>query len=259
MLIKKKLFVSVVLFLTMVSLSLANPETKKITLNFSPWPPFEYEENRIPKGINLEIIKTALQRMGFEVLFLQYPWKRAYEDAKSGNADGVFSMGKKPEREIFFFYPSEPTINTYWYLYFLKGNVVPFKKDLQGLKGLTIGIARGYIYTPEFMKSPLFERKVVNTDLLNLKKLRKGRLDAMVCNDINCQLLIKENNMENLFEIYTETPIDITPMYLGFTKKSKLLIQYPNLVKEFSTTLKQIKEDGVASKIAEKYGIKYRK
>jgi len=252
-------FFTIVLFFAIIPFSFANPETKKITLNFSPWAPFEYEEKRRPKGINLEIIKATFQRMGFDILFLQYPWKRAYEDAKKGSADGVFSMGKRAEREKDFIFPSEATINTGWFLYFPKGKVISFKKNLQGLKGLTIGTTLGYIYPPTFMKSSLFEREVVNTDLQNLNKLKKGRLDAIVCDDINCQLLIKKNNMENLFEMYTETPIDITPMYLGFSKKSKLLTQYPSLVKEFSTTLKQVKEEGTASKIARKYSIKYRK
>jgi len=205
----------------------------------------------------LEIVGTTLQTMGFEVTFTKFPWKRAYNDAKHGKADGVFSMGKRPEREVDFLYPSEPLIVSIWYLYFRKGEAVPFDKDYKALKGLRIGVCGGYIFPREFMESPLFERDKSKDDLQNLKKLRGKRVDAIVCDNINCGLLIRENGMETLFEVYEKTPIDVIPMYVGFSKKSKAVADYPNLVDEFSKTLKQLKADGETDKIAEKYGVKY--
>ena len=65
--------------------------------------------------------------------------------------------------------------------------------------------------------------------------------------------------MAGLFEMYEKTPVDIIPMYVGFSKKSKALAQYPNLVNNFSETLKGLKISGEVYKIAEKYGITYPK
>jgi len=48
-------------------------------------------------------------------------------------------------------------------------------------------------------------------------------------------------------------------MYVGFSKKSKALAQYPNLIKDFSETLKGLKKSGEVDKIAKKYGITYPK
>lgn len=257
----QKTFVCVMI-IVVVFLCMGQPvfsATKQISLTFMQWPPFEYEEDGVPKGIDLEIVKTVLETMGFEVIFINYPWKRAYNDAKHGEADGVFSMGKRPEREVDFFYPSEPLIVSGWYLYFPRGKVVPFDKDLKALQGLRIGMCDGYIFPKEFMESPLFERDLGKDDLQNLKKLQGGRVDAIVCDNINCQLLIKQHGMEELFEMYKETPIDIIPMYVGFSKKSKTLAEYPNLIDEFSETLRQLKADGIVDKIAEKYGVKYPK
>ncbi len=253
------LCVSMVIAVFLFAIRPAISETKQISLTFMQWPPFEFVENGIPQGIDLEIAKTTLEKLGFKVNLINYPWKRALNAAKHGEADGIFSMGKRPEREIDFFYPSEPLIISGWYLYFPKKKVVPFEKDFKALKNLRIGICDGYVFPKEFMESTLFERDKSTDDLQNLKKLRGGRVDAIVGDNINCQLLIKKHGMTGLFKMYEKTPVDIIPMYVGFSKKSKALAKYPNLVKDFSETLKGLKKSGEVDKIAEKYGITYPK
>ncbi|MBF0287579.1 MAG: transporter substrate-binding domain-containing protein [SAR324 cluster bacterium] len=258
MIVKKSLIIfSIMCCIIGVFPSIGASETKKILINFSPWEPFEYTENKIQKGIDLEIVKAVLEKNGFEVTFKMYPWARAYELAKQGKADGVFSMGKRPEREVHFVFPAEPLIITGWYLYFPREKVVPFKKDLKALKDLRIGTVKSYNYGPDFMDSKLFIREDNINDISNLRMLKAGHLDAVVCDSINCQLLLKKEQMDDLFVMYTETPIDIIPMYVGFSKNSKVLKQYPDLVKNFSQSLKQMKDRGAIDKIAEKYGIQY--
>jgi len=236
------LWISMAIAVLLIAIKPAVSETKQVSLTFMQWPPFEYVENGVPKGIDLEIAKATLEKMGFEVNLINYPWKRAYNAAKHGEADGIFSMGKRPERETDFIYPSEPLIISGWYLYFPKDKVVPFEKDFKTLKNLRIGMCDGYIFPKAFMESDLFERDKSKDDLQNLKKLRGGRVDAIVGDNINCQLLIKKHAMAGLFKMYEKTPIDIIPMYVGFSKKSKALAQYPNLIKDFSETLKGLKK-----------------
>ncbi len=256
---KISLCISMAIAVLLIAISPAVCETKQVSLTFMQWPPFEYVENGTPKGIDLEIAKTTLEKMGFKVNLINYPWKRAYNAAKHGEADGIFSMGKRAERETDFVYPSEPLIISGWYLYFPKDKVVPFEKDFKALKNLRIGMCDGYIFPKPFMESDLFERDKSKDDLQNLKKLHGGRVDAIVGDNINCQLLIKKHAMAGLFKMYEKTPIDIIPMYVGFSKKSKALAQYPNLVKDFSETLKGLKKSGEVDKIAQKYGITYPK
>lgn len=254
---KRSVNILTALFLCLFISCAVSAGEKRVSLTFMQWPPFEYEEDGIQKGIDLEIVRTTLQNMGFQTTFTKFPWKRAYNDAKHGKADGVFSMGKRPEREVDFFYPSEPLIVSIWYLYFRKGEVVPFDRDYKDLKGLRIGVCGGYIFPKEFMESTLFQRDKSKDDLQNLKKLKGKRVDAIVCDNINCGLLIRKHGMETLFEVYEKTPIDVIPMYIGFSKKSETVVRYPNLASDFSATLKAMKKSGETDKIAEKYGVKY--
>lgn len=227
----------------------------EILINHSYWLPFEYEQNGISTGITVDIVDTILSQLGFTVRFKQMPFKRAVEDAKTGKADAVMSVVKTAEREEHFFFPTEPLVIWGQYLYFPKDKVVPFKQDLQALEGLKIGTARGFTYPDYFMNSELIERKVVNADLINLKKARVGRIDAFVCDNVNCQLLIKEHQMEGLFTMYRETPISLDKVFIAFSKKSEVLYQYPDLPKKFSQALKRLNGEGIIAEIKSKYGI----
>lgn len=227
----------------------------EIFITHSYWLPFEYEQDGISTGITVDIVNAILSEMGFVVKFKQMPFKRAVEEAKMGNADAVMSIVKTAERQEYFFFPSEPSVIWGLYLYFPKDKVVPFKKDLQALEGLRIGTARGFTYPDNFMNSELIQRKVANEDLVNLKKTKVGRLDAFVCDNINCQLLINENQMEGMFHMYKETPLSLDEVFLAFSKKSTAISQYPNLHKKFSETLTRLKQEGVIADIKSKYGI----
>lgn len=229
---------------------------KEIKIAFSSWPPYEYQdEGKSSKGINLELVKLTLEKLGYIVKFDIFPWKRAYESAKDGKYDAVFSMGKRPEREIHFHFPSEPLLVTKWLLFFKKGKIVPFKNDLKALKGLTIGIANGYNYGETFNNADFFKKESVTNDLQNLKKLAAGHIHAAVCDNINCPILIKENGLNDQIEPYKKTAIDIIPMFIGFSKKSLLIKSHSAFLDQFSLALRDIKASGVAGKILEKYGI----
>lgn len=227
----------------------------EILITHSPWAPFEYQENGVSKGINLEIVTATFAEMGFVAKFKQYPWKRAYEEAKIGRMDAVFSMAISDERKEYFWVPEQSMVTIRLYIYFLKGKVVPFEKDLKALEGLRIGTARGYIYPDYFTNSKRIQRREVNSNLINMKKARVGRIDGFVCEDINCELLIKENQFEGVFEPYREVPIELREMFIGFSKKSALIKDYPNLHKRFSRVLKKLKKEGVIGEIKRKYGI----
>lgn len=227
----------------------------EITINHSPWLPFEYQENGVSKGITVDIIQTILSEMGFVVKFKQYAFKRAVEDARSGKADAVFSVIKSAKREESFFFPEQPLVVIGWYLYFPKGKVVAFEKDLKALEGLRIGSNRGFAYPDYFMNSTLIQHKPVNSDIVNMKKTAAGRLDAFICDDVNCQLLIKENQLQDAFEIYRNTPLGLDEVFIAFSKKSTVVSQHPSLPSQFSEILAKLRQKGVIAKIKGKYGI----
>lgn len=97
---------------------------------------------------------------------------------------------------------------------------------------------------------------MVNTDLVNMKKTSVGRIDGFVCDNINCPILIKENQLENLFEPYRDTPIQARGIYIGFSRQSELAKNYPDFHEKFAKALRKLKKAGVTKKSKENTKLK---
>ena len=74
----------------------ANAETLRITNG--EWPPFT--SRRLPHGGPLsQIVTEAFERVGITVEYGYFPWKRAYEYARSGVWHGSVAWDKVPEHQ----------------------------------------------------------------------------------------------------------------------------------------------------------------
>lgn len=79
----------------LVGMGLVPHASAKEVLNIthSYFEPFVWSEDGVSKGIYVDVIKEAVEnRMGIEVQFTDYPWKRAQILVKKGKADGFITI-----------------------------------------------------------------------------------------------------------------------------------------------------------------------
>jgi len=88
------------------------------------------------------------------------------------------------------------------------------KEDL--INGERIGVVFDYGYGDFFSKNDRVVKVPVRSDLLNLRKLAKGRIDATILYDKTAKKIIAENGMEG--EIVKAFDSESLPIYVAFSK-----------------------------------------
>ncbi|ODN43279.1 substrate-binding periplasmic protein [Piscirickettsia litoralis] len=179
----------VILFLSgFMSSTLAT--ISKITVVTGEWPPYT-SQTVTGYGLTASTMIHALSSQGVSVEFKWLPWKRAFLEAKEAKYDGTIPWFKTPgrEKEFYFSLPIGFSDTVIWYS---KSNPVYFS-NLSDLTGKRLGGTIGYSYGEKFdlASKDKFTYDLARSDLINLKKLLIGRIDAFPCDKEVCKDLIE--------------------------------------------------------------------
>ena len=121
---------------------------ERIRITNGEWAP--YLSEHLPKnGFASDIVREVFARMGIEVIYGFFPWKRSYHLAQKGHWDGTVVWVRTPERERDFVF-SNTVVTDNEYLFHLKTFDLNWT-NVDDLKGLTIGGTLHTVY-------PLFDR-----------------------------------------------------------------------------------------------------
>ena len=223
--------------------------TNTLTIATSSWPPYEYASNNGIIGFHAEIIRKVFRKMGIHVQITLYPWQRVVYMAKNKNVDAIFSLRITKEREKYLIFPKEPLGISQNVFFYRKNSKKKYKfNSLKDLKGLRIGVSRGYSFGDEFMKSNLFEKDVSTNEIRNFKKLIYERDDLFICDKIVGIHILRQLNALDKIK-YLPKPLSTFKLYLAFTKKK----EYEKLAERFSIELRRFKKTKEYQKIREKY------
>ena len=151
----------------------------KLVANY--WGP--YSENGLPgQGSASQLVSQLLAEAGYDASIDIVPWPRALNMTYVGQADGIVAIWSTAERreKVLF---SEPYMVNRISLLHRKGALAQVK-TLADLKGLKIGVGRGYDYSPEFLAATGFHKDAAVDTLVNLKKLLAGRVDAILEDEV---------------------------------------------------------------------------
>ncbi|ODN43268.1 substrate-binding periplasmic protein [Piscirickettsia litoralis] len=230
---------STLLILMMFTTATAFSAVEKVTLSTGEWKPF-VSQTLTGNGSAAKIVTDAFAAVGIGVEYKWYPWKRAYKIALDGKSDGSFPWSKVAKREKDFAY-SNPIIISKTVFYHLKSK--PFTwSSYDDLKGKIVGGSLGYSYGTQFeaeVKKKLFKYQVAKTDIINLKKLLKGRIDVFPCSIEVCDGLIKQLGSEAADKLTynKEKPLAESSYYLIVAKKLK---KHKEIINKFNEGLKLI-------------------
>jgi polar amino acid transport system substrate-binding protein len=219
-------------------------ETIRITNG--DWPPFQSEKMLLHHGVLSRIVTEAFALEGITVEYGFFPWRRARMNAQRGVWDGSMAWAYRRPDFVPHFLFSDPIVTVPKTLFFLKSHPVKWN-SIEDLRGLRIGITAGYTYGEDFdraAKDGVFAVEEVTRDEQNLRKLLKGRLDA-VAMEIDVALFFMQTELtpEEAGQIvHGERLLMEAPMCAVFPK---CLEKSPRLVEALNRGLSRLRESGL--------------
>ncbi|MCP4163091.1 MAG: amino acid ABC transporter substrate-binding protein [Deltaproteobacteria bacterium] len=234
---------------------LAGAETIKLTSG--EWPPYMSKKMK-HFGFASHVVEKSFANEGVKVKWAFYPWNRSLVLAKKGLWDGSVVWGKTKERQKDFYYSKAKVL--YLKDVFFHRKDFKFKwKTFKDLKKFKIGATLGYSYGDAFLKaekSGLLKTQRVKNDVLNFRKLLKGRIDIFILTqDVGYSILKKEFKADEVSQItHNSKSFRSRPYFLILSKnstKSKKFMSlfdkgYKKIVK--SGELKKMEEDLISGK-----------
>lgn len=248
-----KLFTSLLLILSTPVIVQAENTLRFVTLDFAP---FIYGENQNVAGPGYEIIAKVCELAKINCTYDIYPWRRAQELMKSGQADGMMVIGRNPAREKWIRF-SPPHFRTEYGIFVNKNS--PLKLDINSdLAGLRIGVfapsntATQLASINEEITSAGHEPIIIEErpdDTSGFRKLTIGRLDAVYSNRDRGRMIIDAEGLQD--EIRYESGYQEILYYAGFARTFK----NSQLLDRFDKVWKRLFKNGEAQNIIHKYGL----
>lgn len=241
-------------FLLSVAHLSAGAEPRQLTLVSFDYPPLmEATSAQSPaSGMAVDIVVEIFQRMGIPVRIVFYPLARGLAMLESGQADGIFTIKKNPEREAKFLFPTRPLLSQDYVIFVRKDSKLVFDGDITSLENVSLGILNRAYYGPVFdaaMQAGLFKKlDIANSHKGNFQKLLARRTDAVICSRIVGNALLKQLNAQS--EVRISGPVlDTAPSYIMFTRLSIT----PEFIRQFDMTIAAMQADGTLASIEKKY------
>lgn len=213
---------------------------KEITLYTLNWPPYVGEDID-NYGFCYELVKRIFELKGYNVKVKFQPWARIMDLAKKGDIDGYFPAYYSKERAVHSYF-SKKILSSQIVFLTLKTKNISHYKTLYDLKEYTIGLVRGYVNREDIDSARYLVKDYAVDDLMNLRKLLKGRVDLIVIDKYVAYYFIKKYflTLKNKFQFLYPT-IEDKPLYVCFPKKRKGATDF---LKDFNKGLEILTQNG---------------
>ncbi len=218
----------------------------------SNYPPLSWQEEKKGMGILIDVTEEALsRRMGVKISHHFFPWKRVQKYVEEGAMD-AFITNHTQTRKKYTYAGNELITNIKRSIFIKNGNVkipeVSKAKNISQIKPFTTGnyIGNGWA------EANLKDMNIIWTSSFEstLKMLSNDRFDIFIGNPLSTKYKLKVLNIQNIIMLSNSLE-DIKP------SQFKLLIgknsKYVYILKEFDSTLRKMREEGVIDSIIKKY------
>ena len=168
----------------------AEPPIRIVTEEF---PPYNLTENGRITGLSTEVVEAVLKEVGAAAPIQSMPWARAYDIALNGENVLIYSITRTAMRDKLFKWvgvvaPSD------WYLFSRADHPVTLGKldDAKAYQTATVNedageqylVSKGFVIGKNLQSSNKYE--------FNYEKLRLGRVDMWVSNELNAYYLVRQ-------------------------------------------------------------------
>jgi polar amino acid transport system substrate-binding protein len=223
-------------------------KSETLHLATEAWMPYVYEANGIPAGLDYEVTREVLQRMGVELEVEFMPWKRCLADLAAGQADGILDIFRRPEREALMAFADEPLSDIDFVLFYSKAHPHRFSR-IADLAGLKIGTSPGYWYgNDEFLDSDAFVREPGPSHEANLLKLLHQRVDLVINDQLAGRYLVERLGLADRIE-HAALPVARERLYLAVRRTPRLQA----IAERFSEELRRFKHEPAYRELLARY------
>jgi polar amino acid transport system substrate-binding protein len=217
---------------------------KSINLSTITWAP--YADAKMPnQGIAMDIVQTAFKRAGYEPKIVFDQTGRTIEGTAIGIFDVAALLWKSPEREKELAFSEPYLVNK---IRLIKRKDLNVRvTELSDLKGLLVGVTRGYAYGEEFDKAPYFLRVQNDHVIQNLLLLVGGRIDFVVGDKwvLIYQMLQFMPQSISAVEL-TRLPVTARGLRIAISRKHP---DQKQILDDFNAAIRAMREDGSLQQI----------
>lgn len=247
---KRSIIITILFFCLSIPADALSKDPIKIVY-FHDFQPFSWEDgNKQMHGILIDVLTECItNRMGINTTHKGYPWARAQNYVKTGQAD-AFSTLATPERRTYTEVSNEPVIVITGkpFLYTLNPDFDKLKQvdSISGLKQFKHIQYIGNGWAKQHLQE--MDVRWVPTLSDTLQILADGSSHVFISSSQVVNFNIKKLGYQDKI---IEVPNDIhqSPFKLCIGKKSP----YVHILPIFDKTLKQMRDDGTLEKIYNKY------
>ena len=212
------------------------------------FPPYTSQEDP-NASLAEEVVRAAFNAVGDQVTIRWVPWKRAYEEAKSGKVDFTFAWYKTKTREADFYY-SAPLYPVQEVFFFLKGSQFSWT-TFSDLKSYRIGSTLGYSHIEVLNKAGV-KVELAKTDTIALQKLYNRRVDATPI-DVYAGYYLLSKMPQNYRDSITHGDKPLLENHQYVLASKKLGNKSEQLIAKFNQGLTIIRGNGTYEQILARY------
>lgn len=201
------------------------------------------------KGFSWDTLREGYHAMGYTIYLTVRPWKRALTEFNIGRYEILFPTTKTPEREKEYFYSHEDTNFSTMNIYTIKDSKFEFK-GLASLKGIKVGVVRGYSYGAEWDGSTFIETLENDSDQQNFKMLSSKRIPAIAAYGVTADYWLLNNKKMDFYKKHPSFAFNreyLVSLKTNGSARPKVL--------DFDEGKKKIIQSGLYKKIKKKWGI----
>lgn len=215
------------------------------------FPPFSYIEQGQVAGPARVLIDRACQLMQQRCHHDLLPWKRAQKLVLLGSAEGMYLIGKNPERSRTLSF-SAPLLTTE-YGFFVKGDDPLHAIRPDTLENYKVAVMDGSntLASLQALKQQNYRFEIIEvTDSQTaFRLLAAGRVEAVYSNRDVGRALVSQLQLQDLHYAASHRQLDY---YVGFNPD---LIS-DEWVTEFNHQLETLRQQGETAKLLQRYGIR---
>lgn len=239
------------ILLAVVTFPVDSPAGDRVTFSFFSrgWPPFEMLVEDRPEGAAVDLFK-ALMPPDVEAVMELVPAPRNKLREQTGPVYARLESRQWIKDPGSFLW-SDPVVAVDTVLYSSKDHPREYDGE-DSLYGLTVGCIKGFIYpaVEHVFASGRAVRYDVNDDLILLRMLKAGRVDAALFDDISVRWILKKTGEMDCDDFYVaRNPVSSENLRFFFNRNPEWRKRLP----EINARIRQKRSDGDIEAIMSRY------
>jgi len=219
-----------------------------VSIAASAWPPYT-DENLPQGGVAIDLVATAFKRAGYQTSYNIETWPRTLEGVDVGVYDVVAAAWFSEARGKRFLF-SEPYLTNRMRLIGRKGRDIKVEK-LEDLRGLRVGVVRGYAYGEEFQKADYFTKVYQNHVIQNLLLLTTGKVDVVVGDEFAIRHQLRDYMPSQADKLeFLPKAIAIKKLHIAVSRDNP---RSGKLIADFNKAIAAMRQDGTYRAIVDKH------